>query len=82
VSSDVENITVKSISIKATILTAKLHSYARLRATGKLTVNEVANLLGVTVATVRRWGKRTSSKPTPTMIEMDTFTSIPASIHR
>ena len=31
--------------------------YARLRATGKLTVDEVASLLGVTVATVRRWGK-------------------------
>lgn len=32
--------------------------FARLRATGKLTVDEVANLLGVTVATVRSWGKR------------------------
>ena len=32
--------------------------YARLRATGKLTVDEVASLLEVTVATVRRWGKR------------------------
>jgi excisionase family DNA binding protein len=32
--------------------------YARLRAKGKLTVDEVANLLGVTVATVRRWGKK------------------------
>jgi len=31
--------------------------YARLRVTGKLRVNEVASLLGVTVATVRRWGK-------------------------
>jgi len=32
--------------------------YARLRATGKLRANEVANLLRVTVATVRRWGKK------------------------
>ena len=32
--------------------------YARLRATGKLRVNEVASLLGVTLATVRRWGKK------------------------
>jgi hypothetical protein len=39
--------------------------YARLRATGKLTVNEVANLLGVTVATVRRWGKKGIIKTYP-----------------
>jgi DNA invertase Pin-like site-specific DNA recombinase len=32
--------------------------FARLRATGKLSADEVASLLGVTVATVRRWGKR------------------------
>jgi len=32
--------------------------YARLRAAGKLTANETADLLDVTVATVRRWGKR------------------------
>jgi DNA invertase Pin-like site-specific DNA recombinase len=39
--------------------------YARLRATGKLRVNEVASLLGVTVATVRRWGKRGVIKTYP-----------------
>jgi len=39
--------------------------YARLRATGKLRVNEVASLLGVTVATVRRWGKRGIIKTYP-----------------
>jgi DNA invertase Pin-like site-specific DNA recombinase len=45
------------------IVTGIVHSYklktryARLRATGKLTVNEVARLLNVTCATVRRWGK-------------------------
>jgi DNA invertase Pin-like site-specific DNA recombinase len=39
--------------------------YARLRATGKLTVNEVASLLGVTVATVRRWGKKDIIKTYP-----------------
>jgi DNA invertase Pin-like site-specific DNA recombinase len=39
--------------------------YARLRATGKLTVDEVASLLGVTVATVRRWGKRGIIKTYP-----------------
>jgi DNA-binding transcriptional regulator YiaG len=39
--------------------------YARLRATGKLRVDEVANLLGVTVATVRRWGKRGVIKTFP-----------------
>ena len=31
--------------------------YARLRNTGKLTAEEVANLLGVTIQTVRKWGK-------------------------
>jgi len=39
--------------------------YARLRATGKLRVDEVASLLGVTVATVRRWGKRGIIKTHP-----------------
>ena len=39
--------------------------YARLRATGKLRVNEVANLLGVTVGTVRRWGKKGFIKTYP-----------------
>ena len=39
--------------------------YARLRATGKLRVNEVANLLGVTVATVRRWGRKGIIKTYP-----------------
>lgn len=32
--------------------------YARLRNTGKLTSEEVANLLGVTIQTVRKWGKK------------------------
>jgi len=39
--------------------------YARLRATGKLTVDEVASLLAVTVATVRRWGKKGIIKTYP-----------------
>ena len=39
--------------------------YARLRATGKLTADEVASLLGVTVATVRRWGKKGIIKTYP-----------------
>jgi hypothetical protein len=39
--------------------------FARLRATGKLTVDEVANLLEVTVATVRRWGKEGRIKTYP-----------------
>ena len=39
--------------------------YARLRATGKLTVDEVANLLGVTVATVRRWAQKGKIKTYP-----------------
>jgi hypothetical protein len=39
--------------------------FARLRATGKLTVDEVASLLGVTVATVRRWGKKGIIKTYP-----------------
>ena len=53
------------------IVTAITHKYslktryARLRATGKLTVDEVANLLGVTGATVRRWGKKGTIKTYP-----------------
>jgi DNA invertase Pin-like site-specific DNA recombinase len=39
--------------------------YARLRATGKLTANEVASLLGVTVGTARRWGKKGIIKTYP-----------------
>jgi len=39
--------------------------YARLRATGKLTADEIASLLGVTVATVRRWGKEGTIKTYP-----------------
>ena len=39
--------------------------FARLRATGKLSANEVASLLGVTVATVRRRGKTSSIKTYP-----------------
>ncbi|UCD77842.1 MAG: recombinase family protein [Desulfobacterales bacterium] len=39
--------------------------YARLRATGKLRVDEVANLLGVTIATVRSWGKKGIIKTYP-----------------
>jgi len=39
--------------------------YARLRATGKLTADETASLLGVTVATVRRWGKEGTIKTYP-----------------
>lgn len=39
--------------------------YARLRATGKLTADEVASLLGVTVATVRGWGKKGIIKTYP-----------------
>ena len=39
--------------------------YARLRATGKLTVNEVAKLLGVTVGTVRRRAKKGNIKMYP-----------------
>ncbi|MFH0729176.1 MAG: recombinase zinc beta ribbon domain-containing protein, partial [Pseudomonadota bacterium] len=39
--------------------------YARLRVAGKLRVNEVASLLGVTVATARKWGKRGIIKTHP-----------------
>ena len=54
-----------------TIVKGITHSYklktcfARLRATGKLTADEVANLLCVTVATVRRWGKKGTIKMYP-----------------
>jgi DNA invertase Pin-like site-specific DNA recombinase len=54
-----------------TIVKGITHSYklktrfARLRATGNLTADEVANLLCVTVATVRRWGKKGSIKTYP-----------------
>ena len=65
-----------------TIVKGITHSYqlktrfARLRATGKLTADEVANLLCVTVATVRRWGRKAPSKRTPTTIRTGAFTSI------
>lgn len=39
--------------------------YARLRSAGKLRQNEAANLLGVTAATVRKWGKRGIIKTYP-----------------
>ena len=39
--------------------------YARLRATGKLTVDEVASLLRVSTMTVRRWGKKGIIKTYP-----------------
>ena len=39
--------------------------YARLRKTGNLTAEEVANFLRVTVATVRRWGKKAIIKTYP-----------------
>jgi DNA invertase Pin-like site-specific DNA recombinase len=39
--------------------------YARLRNTGKLTAEEVANLLGVSIQTVRRWGKEAIIKTYP-----------------
>lgn len=39
--------------------------YARLRNTGKLTAEEVANLLGVSIQTARRWGKEEIIKTYP-----------------
>lgn len=39
--------------------------YSRLRVSGKLTADEVAILLNVTVATVRRWGKKGTIKTYP-----------------
>ena len=41
------------------------NQYARLRNTGKLTVEEVANLLGVSIQTARRWGKEEIIKTYP-----------------
>ena len=52
---------VKSITHRYKLKTR----YARLRATGKLTADEVARLLNVTVATVRRWGKKGKIKTYP-----------------
>jgi DNA invertase Pin-like site-specific DNA recombinase len=52
---------VKGITHKYNLKTR----FSRLRATGKLTADEVANLLGVTVATVRRWGKNGIIKTYP-----------------
>ena len=52
---------VKSITYKYKLKTR----YARLRATGKLTADEVASLLGVTAQTVRKWGKEGSIKTYP-----------------
>jgi len=57
----IDRVTVTGITHKYKLKTC----YARLRATGKLTVNEVASLLAVTVATVRRWGKRGIIKTYP-----------------
>jgi DNA invertase Pin-like site-specific DNA recombinase len=52
--------------VKAITHSYKLKTrYARLRNTGKLTVDEVASLLAVTVATVRRWGKKGIIKTYP-----------------
>jgi len=52
--------------VKGITHTYKLKTrFARLRATGKLTVDEIANLLWVTVATVRRWGKEGIIKTYP-----------------
>jgi len=54
-----------------TVVKGITHSYklktrfARLRSTGKLTANEVASLLRVTVATVRRRGKMDTIKTYP-----------------
>ena len=39
--------------------------YARLRNTGKLTAEEIANLLAVSIQTVRRWGKEEIIKTYP-----------------
>jgi DNA invertase Pin-like site-specific DNA recombinase len=39
--------------------------FARLRATGKLTADEVASLLGVTAQTARKWGKEGTIKTYP-----------------
>ena len=52
---------VKSITYKYKLKTR----FARLRATGKLTADEVASLLGVTAQTVRKWGKEGTIKTYP-----------------
>ena len=52
---------VKSITYKYKLKTR----FARLRATGKLTADEVASLLGVTAQTVRKWGKESTIKTYP-----------------
>ena len=52
---------VKSITYKYKLKTR----FARLRATGKLTADEVASLLGVTAQTVRKWGKEGAIKTYP-----------------
>jgi len=52
---------VKSITYKYMLKTR----FARLRATGKLTADEVASLLGVTAQTVRKWGKEGTIKTYP-----------------
>ena len=52
--------------VKSITHTYKLKTrYARMRATGKLTAEEVAKLTKVTVATVRRWGKKGMIKTYP-----------------
>ena len=52
--------------VKGIVHSYKLKTrYARLRAAGKLTANEFAALLRVTVATVRRWGKKGTIKTYP-----------------
>jgi hypothetical protein len=63
--------------------TSILNSLCKITgATGKLRVEEVASLLGVSAGTVRIWGKRESSKRIPIMIEMDAFLSILVLIRR
>jgi DNA invertase Pin-like site-specific DNA recombinase len=52
---------VKSITYRYKLKTR----FARLRATGKLTADEVASLLGVTAQTVRKWGKEGTIKTYP-----------------
>jgi DNA invertase Pin-like site-specific DNA recombinase len=52
---------VKSITYKYKLKTR----FARLRATGKLTSDEAASLLGVTAQTLRKWGKEGIIKTYP-----------------
>jgi DNA invertase Pin-like site-specific DNA recombinase len=52
---------VKGITYKYNLRTR----FERLRKSGKLTANEVVNLLAVTAATVRKWGKRGIIKTYP-----------------